>query len=81
MRFERPETYIRPAPSGPGEIWCIALSAATGCEITKAKGSKTRKYRADSAAKVNALRRVKKKLGRRWNANELRLVYKELPKW
>jgi len=81
MQLERPKTYVKPKPSGPDEIWCIVLSTATGREITKAKGRKTHKYRADAAAKVNVLRRVKKTLGRRWNANEFRLVYKELPKW
>lgn len=66
MVRQRGQQAFRPRPEGPDRITCVVIEEVTGRTVTQAAGHVTRKYAASSAARVNALRALKRKLGQRY---------------
>ncbi len=64
--------------TGPKQVRCMVREIATGREVTKAIGNRTAKWTAADRARVNALYRLRRKLGRRWIRSEYELVFVDL---
>jgi len=72
-----PQAFRNPT-DGPDEIVCMVFDKESGREITKVKGRKTGKYKAEHMARLKALRQAKKNLGRRWKSGELEILFKSV---
>ena len=67
---------IRPRPEGPDKVICVVVEKDTGRSLTSASGNKTRKRSASGIAKREALLRLKKKYGLKYNPELHEFVYK-----
>jgi hypothetical protein len=71
-----PNQARRLPPSGPDRVICVVIETASGRTLTQAAGRSTRKKSAESMARVNAMRALKRKLGRRFVEGEYELAYR-----
>jgi len=69
-KLPRTGTNRREMPQGPSLVICSVIENATGRTVTEAAGRASPKKSASDMAKKNALRRLKKALGRRVNYQE-----------
>lgn len=74
--LRRPPPRRRPAPAGPSRVICVVIEKASGLTVTQAAGNATSKYSADTMARQNALRALKKKLKRHFSMANYVLAYR-----
>ena len=71
-----PNQARRPQPRGPERVICAVIEKSTGRTVTEAAGRVTRKHSAESQARQNALRALKKKKKRHVPFVDYELVYR-----
>lgn len=78
LKTKRNNKYqaIRTRPEGPDKTICVIIEKATGRSLTSAFGSKTRKRSSAGIAKREALSRLKKKHGIKYNPDLHDFVYR-----